>query len=307
MAKPAAFTPEQFEAAYKQLKLANPDRTPTVSQLRDVLGGGSNTTIIRSLRDYESRLQGGPIREVEIPSSVLGLLRQELTKLVMAEEAKAQVKLADQSQQITMVLNESQALSAQLEEATNQVQQLREQCASLNSRLEAAEQAAAQAETRHAAQVNELIEEVDRLRESERISISEKATLNLKLENMPKIEAALKSAEQRNQELTESLSTARAELAEARAFQQSAQESYKTSRTDRERDLSALEIAHREIKQLNAELMACRVQVQSQQIALDAAVREQTLVRDMMKQKTPESAGRAKSKHPAPTDENPQT
>ncbi len=104
------------------------------------------------------------------------------------------------------------------------------------------------------------------------------------LEGVPDLQASLAAVQEHNQVLAEQLSEARAGLAEARAFQQSAESAYRIARTDRERDLAMLDQAQKEAKQLAADLLTCRVQAQSQQIALDAAVREQALVREMARE-----------------------
>lgn len=281
MAKPAAFTPEQFVAAYQEIKALDPNKTPTVNQLRAKLGG-SNTTVLNALREHESRVGSSAVPQIEVPNSLIQNLRLEINKLVYEAQALMQARLADQSASIEGVLVESTSATEALELAQQQIIKLREENAALTSSLTAANAANEAAQARLLAQIAGLEEDLTLLRDKDRANTIDIATLTLKLDGIPDLQLALDKAHERIDAMTKELRDQGAALAKAQALQSAAENAHQLARTDLAQGRTTIDQLRTENKQLASDLMSCRVQAQSQQIALDAAVREQSLQRELL-------------------------
>lgn len=236
---------------------------PTARNVRAAIGFGSMSTILRLLQIWQSGQavqQGAP---TELPPSLQRVLLDFLKEEVAVVRGDSQAELEIAQQTINDFMGENERLSSQVEAQAEALSKALVERGELVGRLSQME-----------SDLNRFAGELDNERQSAETTRTELAKTLLRLENVPRIEAELAQLrielgnEQRLKiaaEQSAAVSAARFEAMLDRA-------------TKAEEVLAKVE---KEARLVSQESNNCRVQVQAQQTALDAAARE---VKDLRQQ-----------------------
>lgn len=254
MAREATITQEQVNATADAICAAG--TKPTARAVREALGGGSMATVLKLLQVW----QAGQVRTAESPVALPAGLQRVLVDFIGQEVAGAKAELqadlvaAQQANGDLIAESERQASTIELQaEALESVQAEK---AELAGRLAQVESDLAKAD-----------DDVTGERQAAEHARTELAKAQLRLEALPRIEA---EADRLRAEL-EAERTAKVAAEQAAAVAVARLDGM----TDRATKAEALtEKTEKQAAQTYGELSSARIQVQSQQTALDAAARE---------------------------------
>ena len=254
MAREATITQEQVNAAADAIR-ANGSR-PTARAVRDVIGAGSMATVLKMLQVW----QGGQVRAAESPVTLPAGLQRALVDFVAQEiatsKADLQADLVNVQQSNNDLIAENERQTTTIDIQVQALEVLQSEKSELAGRL-------AQVE----AELTRTIEDVHGERQSAELARTELAKAQLRLEAVPRIEAEIERLRKEldnerqmrvNAEQVAAVATAKLEAMTDRAKKA---ETY-------------IDKLEKQSSQVAQELVNARVHVQSQQTALDAAVRE---------------------------------
>lgn len=297
MTREASITAEQVAAAAAELK-ANGQKA-TLRAVRDVLGGGSMTTIQRHLARWNDGQPMSAAPAVEVPAAVLRGIQSAIDQATAEASALLRAELAEMRAALDAITAEAErtadALEAEHEHVQSQIEIIHNQSEELAAVR--AELATTREQARHEADT--LRAELARERAAAERARTELAKAEMQLATLPRLTADLDAYRQHNDEMRDRLTAA--ELAASTAHTQ-ATALRDALELDRARLAKAEAERDSERKRgdaAQAELATARVQVTSQQTALDAAARElatcETRIKELKTTKAANAAPKVKT------------
>jgi len=225
MGRPAKCSQEAVSQVCEQI--SREGRTPTVAEVRDVIKGGSNTTLLRFMHAWAASRAAPPEAALELPASITAAISGFVWQQVVEARAGLEARLAEARRERDLLLDENEdqgdqieALESELSErnrqtalAQGQAQQLRQELAAAIAERDANRAAslgfekslvAAEAELKslhsaaaEAASLRSQLEVAkDQIRELQVAAASSKAELvkaQLQLEEVPNLRAQIAS------------------------------------------------------------------------------------------------------------------
>lgn len=254
MAREATITQEHVNAAADGLRAAG--TKPTARAVREALGGGSMATVLKLLQIW----QAGQVRAAESPVILPPGLQRALVDFITQEVASAKLELqADlvAAQQANAdLITESERQASTIELQVEALESTQAEKAELTGRL---------------AQVESDLSRAGDDAASERTAAeqarTELAKTQLRLEALPRVESEVERLRAELERVTAAKVTAEQSAAVALAKLEAMVDRATKAET-------AVEKVEKQAQQVAQELTGSRVQVQAQQMALDAAVRE---------------------------------
>jgi chromosome segregation ATPase len=272
-------TYDQVAAAASEIKASG--RKPSLRNVREALGNiGSLTTISRYLQAWNDGQPKEHKVDINIPPAVLTGIQAAISQASVEAEATVRAELVDTQQALADITAEGERTAALLDGAETKITELEMARADLAGRLDEAKAKAAEGETRHAAEIELIKGDLARERQAAEAARTELAKAQLRLEAMPRLEKDLDDARREARENGARASEAERKLAGAEA-------SLAAMTADQVRDRDELKTMKIENKALAAELGTARVQVQAQQVGLDASIRENAMLQERIKELKP--------------------
>lgn len=272
-------TYDQVAAAAAEIKASG--RKPSLRNVREALGNvGSLTTISRYLQGWNDGQPKENKVDINIPTSVLAGIQAAISQASVEAEAAVRSPSAVMSASACCVSTNSVRTAAALDAAEAKIAELEMARADLAGRLDEAKAKAAEGELRHAAEVDLLKGDLVRERQAAEAARTELAKAQLRLEAMPRLEKDLDDARREARENGARAAEAERKLAGAEA-------SLAAAMADQARDREELKTLKVEHKAMAAELGTARVQVQAQQVGLDASQREIAMLQERIKELKP--------------------
>lgn len=281
---------EQVSAAAAEIKASG--RKPSLRGVREALGNvGSLTTISRHLQGWLGSQPKEGKSDIAIPATVVAGIQAAISQASIDAEATIRAELVETQQMLADVTTESERTATALEAADTKLAELETARADLAGRLDEAKVKAQESEARHAAEIASLKAELERERQAAEAARTELAKAQLRLEAMPRLEKDLDVARQEARENGARASEAERKLAGAEA-------SLAAATADLARDRNEVSSLKAENKALSAELSTARVQVQAQQVGLDASVREIGQLQERIKELKASNVATPKASEP---------
>lgn len=190
MARDSIFTSfEQVARIATELSLANGGRPPSVRAVRDQLGGGSNTTILKHLQKWLAQQPGmTQAKSVTVPDVAIEGMRHGIQLAVQESVLAFSTELSELSETLKSVQFESEQALQNLSIAESKVSDLETANATLIARIEDARVTAAESERRLQDEIEALKQERDRERDSAEKARTELAVTLLRLDGLPRLQ-----------------------------------------------------------------------------------------------------------------------
>src|SRR5574338_358710 len=265
MAREATITADQVASAAASLKATG--QRVTLRAVRDILGGGSMTTIQKLLAGYKDAEPIAATPSAEMPASVINALRQAIEQATAQAQANLLAELGEARQALQDITAEAERTAAALAEADERILATTCENATLLERLADAEHQAEKRAAEWRAGAESWRAELERERAAAERARTELAKVELRLEALPQLQDDLKEARKDHQEALERANRAERIAAAADATTADLAETRK-SLADEQKARQAT----------TAELASARTHVTAQQVALDAAKREADLL-----------------------------
>lgn len=290
MAREATITADQVASAAASLKATG--QRVTLRAVRDILGGGSMTTIQKLLAGYKDAEPIAATPSAEMPASVINALRQAIEQATAQAQANLLAELGEARQALQDITAEAERTAAALAEADERILATTCENATLLERLADAEHQAEKRAAEWRAGAESWRAELERERAAAERARTELAKVELRLEALPQLQDDLKEARKDHQEALERANRSEriAAAADATTAAQAAELGRRQAELGRlQAELGRLQADLAETRKsladeqkarqaTTAELASARTHVTAQQVALDAAKREADLL-----------------------------
>lgn len=193
MAREATFTSyEQVARIAAELSVANGGRSPSVRAIRDQLGGGSNTTILKHIKKWMAQQPAlAQAKSVIVPDVAIEGMRQGILLAVQESVLGFTTELGEVSETLKAVQFESEQAIENLAASEVKVSELETANATLKARIEDARESAAETERRLFDEIEAIKQERDRERDSAEKARTELAVTLLRLDGLPRLQTEI--------------------------------------------------------------------------------------------------------------------
>ncbi len=254
MAREATITQEQINAAADAIRASG--AKPTARAVREQLGTGSMATVLKLLQVWQAGQVKAPETAITLPPALQRALVDFIGQEVATAKAELQTDLVNLQQSNSDLIAESERQSSTIELQAEALESAQAEKAEMAGRLAQVESDLARAG-----------DDVAGERQAAERARTDLAKAELRLEALPRIEA---EADRLRAELdVERVAKVAAEQAAAVALAKLEAMIERAEKAD-----AAADKAEKRAAQAAQELSNARVQVQAQQTALDAGVRE---------------------------------
>ena len=254
MTREATISQEQVNAAADSIRATG--SKPTARAIREALGVGSMATVLKFLQTWQSHQMQATETPITLPTGLQRSLVDWISQEVSNAKADLQSELIAAQQANGDLIAESERQTSTIELQAEALETAQAESATLAGRLEQVKSNLARAQ-----------DDVNGERQAAELARTELAKAQLRLEALPRIEA---EADRLRAELGR-ISAEKVAAEQAAAVAAAKLEAMTDRATKAE---AATEKAEKQATSLQQELSTARVQVQSQQVALNGATRE---------------------------------